>query len=115
MRMSDFTIRDGILYEYTGQGGEVTIPEGVSKIGYRAFFCCPTLTRVNIPDSVRFIDAFAFFGCPLLTSVSIPDSVERIEDGAFMRCRKLDAATREAAAKRGYKDYEQSCPAVTLK
>jgi len=35
---SDFVIENGILKKYTGSGGEVVIPEGVSAIGNLAFF-----------------------------------------------------------------------------
>lgn len=33
-----FVIEDGVLEEYTGPGGEVVIPQGVTRIGEWAFF-----------------------------------------------------------------------------
>ena len=33
----DFVIVNGVLKEYTGPGGDVTIPEGVTEIG-RSYF-----------------------------------------------------------------------------
>lgn len=39
---------------------EITIPEGVTTIGYGAFYHCESLEEVRIPDTVSFIDANAF-------------------------------------------------------
>ena len=40
----DFVIENGILKKYTGPGGDVTIPEGVTEIGSSAFDGCKKLT-----------------------------------------------------------------------
>lgn len=34
---SDFIIKNGVLTEYVGPGGDVTVPEGVKSIGTGAF------------------------------------------------------------------------------
>lgn len=39
---------------------EITIPEGVTKIGYGAFYHCDKLESVTIPDSVKEIEPYAF-------------------------------------------------------
>lgn len=39
---------------------EVVIPEGVTRIGYGAFYHCDQLASVEIPDSVTEIEPFAF-------------------------------------------------------
>ncbi len=39
---------------------EVVIPEGVTRIGYGAFYHCDQLANVEIPDSVTEIEPFAF-------------------------------------------------------
>lgn len=33
---SDFTIKDGVLEKYTGPGGNVTIPDSITSIGWSA-------------------------------------------------------------------------------
>lgn len=38
----------------------VRIPEGVTKIGYGAFYHCDVLSDVTIPSSVTYIDEYAF-------------------------------------------------------
>ena len=64
---SDFSIRDGVLERYTGNQKDVVIPEGVTEIGWRAFFVCTSLTAVSIPESVTKIGEDAFYGCASLT------------------------------------------------
>ncbi len=41
--MSDFIIENGVLVKYTGNGGDVVIPDGVTDIGYEAFRKCKNL------------------------------------------------------------------------
>jgi uncharacterized repeat protein (TIGR02543 family) len=59
----------------------VTIPEGVTSIGDRAFYN-NDLTSVTIPEGVRSIGDSAFYGNNL-TSVTIPEGVTSIGDLAF--------------------------------
>lgn len=86
----DFIIdEDGILTKYTGPGGDVVIPDGVTIIGMEAFLRCAGLTSVTIPDSVTGIGLGAFGYCYRLTDVVIPDSVTVIGFGAFACCESL--------------------------
>ena len=36
--INDFVIENGVLEKYTGPGGDVVIPEGVTSIGDSAFW-----------------------------------------------------------------------------
>jgi hypothetical protein len=69
----------------------VTIPDGVSNIGWAAFEGCG-LTSVTIPDSVTSIGQSAFESCGL-TSVTIPNRVTNIGDLVFFGCTSLTNAT----------------------
>ena len=71
----------------------LTIPDGVTRIGNEAFVGCSGLTSVTIPDSVTNIGYCAFSGCSGLTSVTIPDSVTNIMSLAFEGCSGLTSAT----------------------
>ena len=71
----------------------VVISDGVTSIGYGAFYNCSSLTSVTIPDSVTSIGGHAFDGCSSLTSVTIPDGVTSIGNGAFYKCSSLTSVT----------------------
>ena len=53
----------------------VTIPNGVTRIGKRAFSGCPNLTDVTIPASMAVVDNGAFSGCSNLKGVHISNLV----------------------------------------
>ena len=77
--MTEFEIKDGVAI----------IPDGTTKIPFRAFFKCKDLTTVVIPDSVTNIGPGAFAYCSSLGKIVIPDSVTRIVNGAFAGCSSL--------------------------
>ncbi len=88
---------DGILFKGDvliccpkGKEGDVTIPEGVTKIEGQIFSGCKNLTSVTIPKGVTEIGAYAFSGCTGLQSVTIPESVKIIKENAFSGCKKLE-------------------------
>lgn len=67
----------------------ITIPQGVTNIGDRAFYRCNGLTSVVIPDGVTSIGDESFFCCRKLKNIVIPDGVTSIGYEAFSCCRKL--------------------------
>ena len=84
----DFAWKSGpngerILAGYYGDAIHLTIPDGTTKIGDRAFDNNNTLVSVTLPDSVTTIERFAFYGVKPLSSVVIPQSVTYIGDSAF--------------------------------
>ena len=83
---SDFTIQDGVLIKYNGSGGDVTIPDGVTGIGYGAFADCKSVTSVTIPASVTgYVSTDDFEGCTNLKSIIVdPENTEySSEDGVL--------------------------------
>ena len=52
MESKDFMIENGVLTEYKGSGGDVTIPESVTKICESAFDNCTSLQSVTFMASV---------------------------------------------------------------
>jgi hypothetical protein len=80
-------------YSFNGTGlTSVTIPGGVSSIGYAAFFDCSMLASVTIANGVASIEEAAF-ELTSLTNVTIPASVTNIGEGAFAVCTNLAAIT----------------------
>ena len=75
---NDFEIKNGVLVKYTGAGGDVVIPDGVTGIGDHAFCECTSLTSITVPNGVTTIGDYMFHSCKSLTSVTIPDSVTSI-------------------------------------
>lgn len=69
--------------------GQLTIPDGMTTIGNRAFYGYGRITSVTIPSSVTSIGYKAFSHCNNLASVTIPSSVETIGDSAFENCDSL--------------------------
>lgn len=82
-------IENGVVTEYTGPGGVVKVPDGVTAIGDRAFEGCSRLTGIVLPEGVTDIGVSAFRNCTCLKSVILPQSLKRIGKYAFMGCREL--------------------------
>lgn len=81
---------NGVLIKYTGVGGDVEVPYGVTEIGERAFFGCSGVTNIMIPKSVERIRDYAFSECSNLTSIYIPTSIEwALGDCVFSGCINL--------------------------
>ena len=105
----DFEV-DGIYYNYNGDGTSVsvtskdevygwlvykdvvTVPDEVTyngmtytvtAVGQKAFYSCPSLTRVILPSTVTVIGDNAFARNTNLLLVNIPDAVVKIGESAF--------------------------------
>ncbi len=95
---------------------EITIPEGVTSIGVRAFYGTPWLKNkqsdnpmvivngilidgteckgsVVVPEGVTSIGECAFVGCSDLTEITIPKGVTKIGNDAFYTCLNLKEIT----------------------
>ena len=62
---------------------EVTLPQTLECIKYRAFFNCKNLESISIPQSVTEIRASAFENCINLKSVLLVDGIINIRASAF--------------------------------
>lgn len=65
---------------------EIILPEGLERIGERAFLECKDLRKARIPDSVRFIGSGAFGGTAL-RSVLLPQGCKVAPDAFDERTR----------------------------
>lgn len=81
--------QDGTMESYT-------IDDGIREIGEFAF-ARSALKEIQIPDGVTTIGYGAFYHCDSLTDVSIPDSVTRIEGNAFAKTPWIQNAMRASA------------------
>ena len=85
-------------YAYHESITAVTLPDGVTNIGDRAFYKCG-ISQINLPDSVKSIGVSSFFNCIKLTAVTIPDSVTSIGETAFGGCTRMTELTISGNAK----------------
>ncbi|MBR4081316.1 MAG: leucine-rich repeat domain-containing protein, partial [Clostridia bacterium] len=111
---------------------DVTIGEGVTRIGKHAFYSFQSLAEISIPASVESIgyeafrsgtvssvtfapnsrlttiDDYAFNYLVSLKQIILPASVESIGDGAFASCGALETVTFEEGSRLsslGYKPF----------
>ncbi len=83
-----------ITYVDASISGEISVPsslDGYSVVAIedKSFSYCSDLTNITIPDGITRIGKEAFLSCSSLTSITIPDSVTTIGDRAFYNCKEL--------------------------
>lgn len=62
---------------------DLTMEEGLTKIGSCAFLNCKTLERLTIPNSVTVVGSCAFYGCESLKYITLGNKVQEIGAAAF--------------------------------
>ena len=96
---------DGLKYPIT----TVTIADGVTSVGQKAFDNCSGLQNVTIGNSVTTIGENAFFNCSGLQNVTIGNDVTTIGEGAFQNCRGLqEVSIGSSVTTIGYRAFD-SC------
>ena len=68
---------------YIDQIIRIIVEEGITEVGYFAFYGMPSLLEVILPDGLSVIGYGCFDGCPQLHTVNLPDSLQTIEQSAF--------------------------------
>lgn len=68
---------------------KVTISEGVTTLGYTAFYSS-SIESIVLPESLTSIGYLSFGYCTLLREIIIPSNVTSIEEGAFYACNSLE-------------------------
>ena len=87
-----YVSEDGILYDTQDNSilfvnasitGNVTVRDGITKIGEGAFKSRKGLTSVTLPESCTVIDSYAFANCTALNDIEFPEKLESIGYHAF--------------------------------
>ena len=109
---SMFVIKNGHLRSYIGPSGEVevpsgiktlkehafsdsmarevSLPEGLTEIGNKAFYQCTSLHRIHLPQTLTKLGDFAFHMCEALTEVNLPDLLRELPASVFGSCAALE-------------------------
>ena len=92
----------------------LTLPSGVTEIGWGAFDGCKGLTSLTIPSSVTKIDCWGvFYGCSGLTSLTLPSCVTSIGWGVFYGCSRLTSLTIPSSVTKIGELAFQGCSGLT--
>ena len=75
-------------YSYASSIQHVVIEEGVTTIGYEAFYTC-AMTSVVMADSVTTMSSGAFERCTSLVSIKLSNNITEIPSSTFERCSSL--------------------------
>ncbi|MDE6754266.1 MAG: leucine-rich repeat protein [Muribaculaceae bacterium] len=63
----------------------VTIPEGVTEIGYQAFYNANNVKWPEMPSTLKKIGGNCFYMCRALGSIVLPEGLTTLSDGSFTR------------------------------
>ena len=93
----EFTIPQGIRkIEYgafwRAKAEQIYLPQGLTTIGQCAF-AGANITSVQIPDTVTAVESSAFENCDRLQQVTLPQSVQTVRTYAFASCMNLETLT----------------------
>lgn len=111
-------IQDGVLLGYYGPGGDIVIPNTVTKIGDEAFKGNKKVTGVTIPGSVVDIGNNAFEACENLKKVAFTNPGEARDNllirlSAFKDCTKLTDVEIPARVKQIVGNIFKGCTSLT--
>ncbi len=87
--IGDFEVDDnGMAIQYTGSGGAVTIPDGITSLA-PALFANEPITSLTIPGGIVSIGDGLCMGCTQLGTVTIGSGITSIPSSAFSGCTGL--------------------------
>lgn len=111
-------IKDGVLLGYYGLGGDIVLPNTVTKIGDDALKGNDNIVSITIPGSVKDIGNNAFEGCTKLERVIFTNPEETNENliirlSAFQNCKKLTECEIPARAYQVVGNIFKDCTSLT--
>ena len=118
--MSQVTLQEGITsignraFEYCTSLSSISLPDTITTMSAGAFSYCTSLSNIKLPDCLAAIGGSTFAGCQSLTAIIIPDSVTSIGVFAFEGCIKLTKAVIPNTVTTINWGALENCPALTI-
>lgn len=111
-------IKDGVLLGYYGLGGNIVLPNTVTKINDEALKGNDNIVSITIPGSVKDIGNNAFEGCTKLEKVIFTNPGQAsnnllIRVSAFQNCKKLTECEIPARAYQVVGNIFKDCTSLT--
>ena len=111
-------IKDGVLLGYYGLGGDIVLPNTVTKIDNEALKGNDNIVSITIPGSVKDIGNNAFEGCTKLERVIFTNPEKTSENliirlSAFQNCKKLTECEIPARAYQVVGNIFKGCTSLT--
>lgn len=72
---------------------QITLPQGLERIGKYTFSNCGNLTKIDIPEGVTYIGEYAFSSCNKLTQANLPSTLQSCNTTPFSGCSQLSDVT----------------------
>jgi len=89
---------------------KVVLPQGLKKIGVKAFANCTGLQEINIPEGVEEIGDEAFAGCTALRVITFPKSLKHMGKHVLKNAKLIEEidipACCEAIEEDEFKDFK---------
>ena len=67
----------------------ISLPSGITSLGYGCFYGCSSLTSINLPSSITSLGESCFSGCRSLTSIELPSNITSLGGDCFRYCISL--------------------------
>lgn len=81
----NYVILNGVLMAYTGIGGHIVIPEGVTEICGNVFTnCSENILSIKFPSTLKVLKSWNIVGLVHLLDLTMPDGLEKIESQAVI-------------------------------
>ena len=93
---------------------KIVLPQGITTLGYRAFYNCKSLETIEGAEVATSLDKAVFESCTSLTSVAVNASLTEVPEALFKRCNALDAFTFPVGVTTIGKEAFYGCKLSTL-
>lgn len=94
----EFDIISDSFGHYGGNETDITLPDGITKVGNRVFYNNKSVNTVDLPASTKEIGDFAF-ARSTIKMIDVPEGTEKIGYAAFYNCNELEKVNIPSSVK----------------